>query len=52
MMKNQKFVASDSYENANDMMKNGILLGCHQGLSDEQFTHIEEVLASFFEQYT
>jgi CDP-6-deoxy-D-xylo-4-hexulose-3-dehydrase len=51
MMKNQKFVASDSYENANDMMKNGILLGCHQGLSDEQFTHIEEVLASFIEQY-
>jgi CDP-6-deoxy-D-xylo-4-hexulose-3-dehydrase len=52
MMKNQKFIASDSYENSNDMMKNGILLGCHQGLSDEQFTHIEEVLASFFEQYT
>ncbi|MDA8958127.1 aminotransferase class V-fold PLP-dependent enzyme [Gammaproteobacteria bacterium] len=51
MMKNQKFVANDSYDNANDMMKNGILLGCHQGLSDEQFKHIETVCSDFFEQY-
>lgn len=51
MMKDQEHVANDNYDNANDMMKNGILLGCHQGLSDEQFTHIEEVCASFFTQY-
>tara|TARA_B100000989_G_scaffold297194_1_gene282273 strand:- start:18986 stop:20200 length:1215 start_codon:yes stop_codon:yes gene_type:complete len=51
MMKNQKFIAEDSYHNANDMMKNGILLGCHQGLSEEQFNHIEEVCSSFFGQY-
>ena len=31
MMRNQKYIANDSYDNANDMMKNGILLGCHQG---------------------
>ena len=51
MMKNQKFIANDNYDNANDMMKNGILLGCHQGLSEEQFNHIEEVCSSFFGQY-
>lgn len=52
MMKNQKFIAKDSYDNANDMMKNGILLGCHQGLSDQQFEHIEEVSSSFFNKFS
>ena len=51
MMKNQKFIANDNYDNANDMMKNGILLGCHQGLTDEHFTHIEDTCSSFFGQY-
>ena len=36
-MKDQNYIANDSYDNANDMMKNGILIGCHQGLSNEQF---------------
>ncbi len=51
MMKNQKFIANDNYDNANDMMKNGVLLGCHQGLSKEQFEHIENVSSSFFLQF-
>lgn len=51
MMKDQNYIANDNYDNANDMMKNGILVGCHQGLSDEQFDHIEEVCHSFFKQY-
>ena len=52
MMRNQKYIANDSYDNANDMMKNGILLGCHQGLNENQFNHIEEVCEDFFRQYT
>ena len=51
MMEGQKYIAEDSYDNANDMMKNGILLGSHQGLTDEQFEHIEKVAAEFFGQY-
>ena len=51
MMNGQNYIAEDSYDNANDMMKNGILLGCHQGLTDEQFEHIETVSADFFGQY-
>ena len=39
------------YDNANDLMKNGILLGCHQGLVEEQFNHIEEVSKEFFDQF-
>ncbi len=51
MMRDQNFVANDSYNNANDMMKNGILLGCHQGLSEDQFEHIESVCSEFFGQF-
>lgn len=51
MMKGQKYIAEDSYDNANDMMKNGILLGSHQGLTDEHFNHIESVCSDFFSQY-
>ena len=51
MMKEQKYIAKDSYDNANDMMKNGVLLGSHQGLTDTQFDHIESVCSEFFNQY-
>ncbi len=51
MMDNQKFIANDTYDNANDLMKNGILLGTHQGLTEEQFDHIEHTAHSFFNQY-
>ena len=51
MMKNQKYIGNDSYDNANDVMKNGVLLGSHQGLTDEQFMHIESVSEDFFSQF-
>ena len=51
MMDNQTYIANDSYDNANDLMKNGILLGTHQGLSEEQFNHIENTANNFFNQY-
>ena len=51
MMKNQKYIANDTYDNANDLMKNGILLGTHQGLTNEQFDHIEQTCFDFFNQF-
>ncbi|MAH61027.1 MAG: NarL family transcriptional regulator [Legionellales bacterium] len=51
MMENQNYVANDSYDNANDLMKNGILLGTHQGLTEKQFSHIEKVAQEFFDKY-
>ena len=47
MMRAKIFVANDSYENANDTVKNGVLLGCHQGLTEHQFEHIESVYEEF-----
>ena len=52
MMEGQKFIAEDDYTNANDLMKNGVLLGCHQGLTEEQFKHIEKVSKEFFNQFS
>ena len=51
MLKNQNIMAPDTYNNADDMMKNGVLLGCHQGLSDEQFSHVEQVFEEFIKQF-
>ena len=51
MMKGQTYIADDTYDNANDLMKNGILLGSHQGLNEEQFEHLEAVSLEFFSQY-
>ena len=51
MIKNQKISTPDSYDNADDMMKNGVLLGCHQGLSNEQFAHVNQVCEDFFNQF-
>lgn len=51
MIKNQNISTPDTYENADDMMKNGVLLGCHQGLSEKQFSHVHKVCENFFNQY-
>ena len=51
MIKNQKISTPDNYDNADDMMKNGVLLGCHQGLSNEQFAHVNQVCEDFFKQF-
>ena len=51
MIKNQRFLSPDTYENADDLMKNGVLLGCHQGLSEEQFDHVQDVSHDFFNQF-
>jgi len=51
MIKNQNILAPDTYENADDMMKNGILLGCHQGLTENQFSHVHNVCDDFFNQF-
>ena len=47
MMKDQNYIANDSYDNANDMMKNGILIGCHQGLSLKNINYIHDKIYKF-----
>ena len=52
MIKNQSISTPDTYQNADDLMKNGILLGCHQGLTEEQFSHVHETCEEFFGQFS
>ena len=47
MMKNQEIIANDTYTNANDVMKNGILIGCHQGLKKKELNYICKVFKKF-----
>ena len=52
MLKGQKFLTpDDSYKNSDDVMKNGVLLGCHQGLSEEQFSYVEQIAKKFFNKF-
>ena len=48
VMKNRKYkYAKDSQKISNDIMKNGILLGCHQGLVEKDLTYIFKVFLKF-----
>ena len=52
MLKGKKFLTpDDSYKNSDDVMKNGVLLGCHQGLSEEQFRYVEQIAKKFFNKF-
>ena len=38
----------NTFKNADYIMRYGLLIGCHQGLSDKQINYIHEVIRKFF----
>ena len=46
-----KRVSSNGYPVADHVMKNGILLACHHGLTDQMFDHLYDSLLKFFKNY-
>ena len=49
VMKNKKFKKHPQCDSiANDVMKNGILLGCHQGMKKNELDYICQVFIKFF----
>ena len=52
MMKNVNYVGNpDDFINADRVMKQGILLACHHGLTDEMINHLYESIDLFISQY-
>jgi len=52
MMKNVNYVGNpDEFVNADRVMKQGILLACHHGLTDEMINHLYESIDLFISQY-
>ena len=52
MMKNVNYVGNpDDFINADRVMKQGILLACHHGLTDEMIDHLYESIDLFILQY-
>ena len=52
MMKNVKYVGNpDDFPNADRVMKQGILLACHHGLTNEMMNHLYESIDLFISQY-
>ena len=44
-------VSSDGLNNADNIMKGGVLLACHHGLTNEMLSHMHEVCEEFFKKY-
>ena len=44
-------VSSDGLHNADNIMKGGVLLACHHGLTNEMLSHMHEVCEEFFKKY-
>lgn len=41
----------EGYANADQVMRGGILMGCHHGLTDEMVAHMHETFEKFVEQF-
>ena len=52
IMKNKKFKKiKNAEEEANKVMKNGLLIGCHQGLSSNDLSYMTKVFKKFLNNY-
>lgn len=50
--KNLNFIGnSDDYVNADNVMKNGVLVACHHGLTREMINHLKAKITEFLAQY-
>lgn len=49
--KNMKHKKNETYPVADEIMENGLLVGCHQGLKQEHLDVIEKIFIKFFEKY-
>ena len=38
------------YKNSDYIMKNGLLIGCHQGLGDKEIDYIHRIILKFINQ--
>jgi len=44
-------ISQDGLNNADNVMKGGVLLACHHGLTKEMLAHMHEVCETFFKKY-
>ena len=51
MSKEFEYKGTGDYKNANNVMRNGVLLPCHHGLTDEMFKRLHETINEFLGLY-
>ncbi len=44
-------ICENGLKNSDNVMKGGVLLACHHGLTDDMFSHMHNVCETFFNQY-
>lgn len=47
----EKKISKSGLDNADNIMRGGVLLACHHGLTDSMFDHMHEVSETFFKTY-
>ena len=53
MLKGTNFKITDSgYEQADNVMKNGVLLPVHHGLTDAMFARFQDTVSEFIKEFT
>jgi len=51
VMKNKKWKGDKKFSTADDVMKNGMLIGAHQGMGEKEVNRIKEVFTSLARKY-
>jgi CDP-6-deoxy-D-xylo-4-hexulose-3-dehydrase len=51
-IKNHKFIVRCDMKNSNEIMKNGLALGLHQGMTKKDITYISKSIACFLNKYS
>jgi CDP-6-deoxy-D-xylo-4-hexulose-3-dehydrase len=51
VMKNKKYKGSGDYPVADEVMKNGMLIGAHQGMTTDEVKYITKVFTDFVKKY-
>ena len=42
--------SKDGYKNADNIMRGGVLLACHHGLTDEMINYMHDVVSEFIDK--
>ena len=50
-MKNMKWKGDKEFPEADHVMKNGMLIGAHQGMGEKEINRIKEVFTSLAKKY-
>ena len=43
--------SKDGYKNSDNIMRGGVLLACHHGMTDDMFNYMHNTISDFIDNY-